>query len=99
MSTSELQYEPHPSGVAYYYWPAGPFVVDGISYNFADRDEYAPPMLETVRDHHCCRMGDICHNEVVGTALSHPPTEEELDRFVRTGALPKRMLAELPRVD
>lgn len=96
MSTSELQYEQHPSGVAYYYWPAGPFVVDGISYNFADR-EYAPPMLDTVADYDCSFCA--CHTRIVGMVLSTPPTEEELDRFVRTGKLPKRILAELPRVD
>lgn len=61
------------------YREAGAFVVDGITYAYSCANNYARPMFQVIRDGY-----DGCRQRP-----GWPPTEEELDFYVRNGSLPR----------
>lgn len=91
--TAGLRYELNPTLGICYYEPAGPFVVDGIRYDFHARGDNHPRlMVELLLDHVCVNFSEVeCRGESPVVTLSRPPTEDELDRYVRSGKFPPQV--------
>jgi hypothetical protein len=70
-----LIYEFFPEVNAYYYEPAEPFEVDGITYRYDGTGQSGRAMLEIYNDGH--GLADL--------RCSRPMTEEELDRWTHDG--------------
>jgi hypothetical protein len=70
----------------YYYYPVTEFVVDGICYRMPSNDSvHIRPLFDTYDDHlRDCR----CGSGASPMWCSNPPTDTELDRWVRTGRNP-----------
>lgn len=87
--TGELQWIDSRIGLQYFaaaglvfYWPDAPFFVDGIRYDVrSGSPSHKRHMVELISDRR--DLG-------IAAELSRPPTEHELDLYVRTGSLNRR---------
>lgn len=72
------------------YMPDRPFTVDGIVYTAAEPGPHIIRlMVDLIADHYCEIYGYDCDGGMHRMDFRlPPPTEAELDRFVRTGVLP-----------
>jgi len=76
-----LLFEYSGEGV-YHYSPNAEFVVDGIRYAIERIGAHIRPILDAYDDHlDTCE----CQQGSFPMRFSHPPTDFELDRWVRTG--------------
>jgi hypothetical protein len=79
-----LLFEYSGEGV-YYYSPSTEFIVDGIRYGVERIGTAVRPIVDAYDDHlDTCR----CQQGAFPMQFSAPPTEAELDRYVRTGEQP-----------
>lgn len=81
-----LLYQLHPDPEPHYrLTAANVFVIDDVWYDYGALDEdavYIRPMIELIDD------DDPAHQEPAWIYLSAPPTDTELDTYVRDGYIP-----------